>query len=337
MMMKSVFWWRKPEYPEYPNETRRSTTGTRCPTLFNKWHGTFYMPSRTDTAGYTKAFIYPAMDHWGGEAYGWPFMPFLTRWNLQRSRVRTGQLWSLPEDACARLDTLVRPVAVYSTVSELLCCVAGADPGILETGGAPPPHVNAEGPEKKWKSDWQLSVFLPSGTKIQGFIVIWKRLFNDKKTRPKSAWIRGTRAACAPSKSAYEWVGWGSEWVSEFFFILFWIMHGAFKPQPLKPIPLPVCGDPSSYPECMSGNGADYRGTTSVTGSGYTCQRWDTQTPHQHLYTDPAAFPDPTLDCAANFCRNPNNDFLGPWCPTTHPSIPLDYCFIPVCWHATGV
>ena len=24
------------------------------------------MPSRTDTAGYTKAFIHPAMDHWGG-------------------------------------------------------------------------------------------------------------------------------------------------------------------------------------------------------------------------------------------------------------------------------
>ena len=23
------------------------------------------MPSRTDTAGHTKPFIYPAMDHWG--------------------------------------------------------------------------------------------------------------------------------------------------------------------------------------------------------------------------------------------------------------------------------
>ena len=38
--------------------------GTRCPTLFDKWHGIFYMPNRTDTAGHTKAFIYPVMDHW---------------------------------------------------------------------------------------------------------------------------------------------------------------------------------------------------------------------------------------------------------------------------------
>ena len=42
------------------NETRRKpSTGTQCPTLFDKWHGTFYMPSRTDTAGHTKAFDYP--------------------------------------------------------------------------------------------------------------------------------------------------------------------------------------------------------------------------------------------------------------------------------------
>ena len=37
--------------------------------LFDKWHGIFCMPS-PDTAGsslvgYTKAFIYPVMDHWG--------------------------------------------------------------------------------------------------------------------------------------------------------------------------------------------------------------------------------------------------------------------------------
>ena len=48
------------------NETRRKpTTGTRCPTLFYKWHGIFYMPSCTGTAGHTKAFHYPVMDHWG--------------------------------------------------------------------------------------------------------------------------------------------------------------------------------------------------------------------------------------------------------------------------------
>ena len=42
------------------NETRRKpTTGTRCPTLFVKWHRIFYMPSHTDTAGHTKVFDYP--------------------------------------------------------------------------------------------------------------------------------------------------------------------------------------------------------------------------------------------------------------------------------------
>ena len=40
--------------------SRKPTTGTpQCRTLCNKWHGIFYMPSRTDTAGHTKAFIYP--------------------------------------------------------------------------------------------------------------------------------------------------------------------------------------------------------------------------------------------------------------------------------------
>ena len=51
------------------NETRRKpTTGTRCPTLFDKRHKIFYMPSLTDSAGHTKAFDYPVMDHWGHEA-----------------------------------------------------------------------------------------------------------------------------------------------------------------------------------------------------------------------------------------------------------------------------
>ena len=59
------------------NETRMEpTTGTRCPTLFDKWHRIFYTPSRTDTAGHTMVFIYPVMDHWeesqGGPVLGAP-------------------------------------------------------------------------------------------------------------------------------------------------------------------------------------------------------------------------------------------------------------------------
>ena len=51
------------------------------PYSFDNWHGIFYMLSRTiesifnveyrlygrtDTAGHTKAFFDPVMDHWGG-------------------------------------------------------------------------------------------------------------------------------------------------------------------------------------------------------------------------------------------------------------------------------
>ena len=39
------------------NETRRKpTTGRQSPSLFDKWPGIFYMPSRIDEAGHTKAF-----------------------------------------------------------------------------------------------------------------------------------------------------------------------------------------------------------------------------------------------------------------------------------------
>ena len=48
------------------NETRRKpTTGRQSPSLFDKWHGIFYMPSRIDEAGHTKAFDYPVAEHWG--------------------------------------------------------------------------------------------------------------------------------------------------------------------------------------------------------------------------------------------------------------------------------
>ena len=50
----------------FMNETRRKpTTGRQSPSLSDKWHGIFNMPSRTDTAGHTKAFVYPVAEHWG--------------------------------------------------------------------------------------------------------------------------------------------------------------------------------------------------------------------------------------------------------------------------------
>ena len=49
------------------SETRRKpTTGRQPPSLFDKWHGIFYiMPSRIDEAGHTKAFDFPVAEHWG--------------------------------------------------------------------------------------------------------------------------------------------------------------------------------------------------------------------------------------------------------------------------------
>ena len=48
------------------NETRRKpTSGRQSPSLSDKWHGIFYMPSRIDTAVHTKAFDYSVAEHWG--------------------------------------------------------------------------------------------------------------------------------------------------------------------------------------------------------------------------------------------------------------------------------
>ena len=70
---------------------RKPTTGTRCSTLFNKWQGSFVCPVTptrrdtprplftqswtTDTAGYTKAFIYPVMDHRHSGIYQGLYLP----------------------------------------------------------------------------------------------------------------------------------------------------------------------------------------------------------------------------------------------------------------------
>ena len=50
------------------NETRRKpTTGRQSPSLCDKWHGIFHMPSRIDEAGHTKAFDYTVAEHLGGK------------------------------------------------------------------------------------------------------------------------------------------------------------------------------------------------------------------------------------------------------------------------------
>ena len=78
---------------------------------------------------------------------------------------------------------------------------------------------------------------------------------------------------------------------------------------------------------CVDTAGLLYSGTFAVTQQGIDCQRWDSQHPHAHGYTDPARFPDDTLADAANYCRAPAGRTL-PWCYTMSADHRWDYCNI---------
>ncbi|CAL8317701.1 unnamed protein product [Merluccius merluccius] len=86
--------------------------------------------------------------------------------------------------------------------------------------------------------------------------------------------------------------------------------------------------------DCKEGNGATYRGPTSITSTGVTCQAWAAQSPHKHLRFTPTSNPDKNLD--GNNCRNPDDDVNGPWCYTTDPNKKWDYCEIPECAVSCG-
>ncbi|XP_061234719.1 plasminogen-like isoform X1 [Neopsephotus bourkii] len=82
-------------------------------------------------------------------------------------------------------------------------------------------------------------------------------------------------------------------------------------------------------PDCMNGNGKDYRGTVAKTAMGRTCQEWSSQKPHSHKYFTPMTHPRAGLD--KNYCRNPDGDVNGVWCFTTDPEKKWEYCEIPRC------
>ncbi|CAH1777248.1 unnamed protein product [Owenia fusiformis] len=95
-----------------------------------------------------------------------------------------------------------------------------------------------------------------------------------------------------------------------------------------------------NYCDCMeTPRGETYDGHKLKTLSGIPCQRWDSQTPHNHTFVDSDLFPDATLNDAANHCRNPNGRPNGVWCFTTDPNIEWEYCGVPICEcneHAKG-
>ncbi|XP_063431129.1 plasminogen-like [Mytilus trossulus] len=65
-------------------------------------------------------------------------------------------------------------------------------------------------------------------------------------------------------------------------------------------------------------------GEKSTTETGRTCQAWKESYPHPQIYTT-------TLADQQNFCRNPDNEPLGPWCYTTDPDMKWEYCTVPFC------
>ena len=73
------------------NETRRKpTTGRQSRSLCDKWHGIFYIPSRIDEAGHTKAFGYPVAEHWG-ESRNVQFR----RWDSNRQHISSRTCYQL--------------------------------------------------------------------------------------------------------------------------------------------------------------------------------------------------------------------------------------------------
>lgn len=85
--------------------------------------------------------------------------------------------------------------------------------------------------------------------------------------------------------------------------------------------------------ECLKGDcaqdlGQNYRGTISVTKSGIECQYWSSKFPHKHEFNVTAY---PLANLSENYCRNPNNNPLGPWCFTRSPVMRAEECAIPVC------
>ena len=61
--------------------------------------------------------------------------------------------------------------------------------------------------------------------------------------------------------------------------------------------------------------------TAKTTLSGRSCQRWDSQWPHVHLYSNHSSF--------ENYCVNPNGDAAA-WCYTTDEHLRAEFCPLPI-------
>uniref|UniRef100_A0A7M4F944 Hepatocyte growth factor n=2 Tax=Crocodylus porosus TaxID=8502 RepID=A0A7M4F944_CROPO len=92
---------------------------------------------------------------------------------------------------------------------------------------------------------------------------------------------------------------------------------------------IPKC-DVSSEQDCYRGNGRNYMGNLSKTRLGLTCSLWDKNI--EDLRRHIPVFREPDVSkLKKNYCRNPDDDAHGPWCYTSDPLIPWDYCPISRC------
>jgi len=97
---------------------------------------------------------------------------------------------------------------------------------------------------------------------------------------------------------------------------------------------VPACPDVDlGAPKCRNTQaGHEFLGDVTVTKSGYECQRWDSQTPWKHTYTDDSLYSDVTVKAAGNRCRNPDPGYrVGPFCYTLNPNVEWELCDIPFC------
>ena len=86
----------------------------------------------------------------------------------------------------------------------------------------------------------------------------------------------------------------------------------------------------SQESECV-GPANYYAGQRMCTTTGIACQRWSSQNPHKHNFTNGAMFPEKSVTAAAAYCRDPNNIHGNPWCFTQDSNITWEYCDIPKC------
>ena len=91
--------------------------------------------------------------------------------------------------------------------------------------------------------------------------------------------------------------------------------------------------------ECkVTRSGTDYGGRLNTTSSHRACQRWVDQAPHNHSFTNQAAFVIPLVPVIVNmnYCRNPltgdGRPSRGyPWCYTVDGGVEWEYCSVPDC------